>query len=119
MRPIKQVLTNLLSNAIKFSNDAGKISIKSCVEGDDFCFDVADNGVGIDADVMPHLTKLFYQSDQSFSRKFDGMGVGLYLVNCALKRMKGSLTFDSTPGHGTRVRVVLAGAAATATAEAA
>jgi signal transduction histidine kinase len=119
MRPIKQVLSNLLSNAIKFSDDAGMISIKSSVEGDDFCFEVADEGVGIDASVMPHLTKLFYQSDQSFSRKFDGMGVGLYLVNCALKRMKGSLTFDSAPGRGTRVRVVLCGAAAAATAEAA
>lgn len=118
-RPIKQVLTNLLSNAVKFSSEAGTISIRSWTEGEDFCFEVADTGVGIDADVMPHLTKLFYQSDQNFSRKYDGMGVGLYLVNCALKRMNGSLSFDSTPGNGTRVRVVLPGAAITAAAEAA
>jgi signal transduction histidine kinase len=44
------------------------------------------------------------------------MGVGLYLVSRELKRMNGSLTFDSAPGKGTRVRVVLPGAAAGGTA---
>lgn len=111
-RPIKQVLINLLSNAIKFSSETGSISIRSWVAGDDFGFEVADDGVGIDAAVMPHLTELFYQSDQSFTRKYDGMGVGLYLVSCALKRLNGTLTFDSSPGNGTRVRVMLPGAAA-------
>jgi signal transduction histidine kinase len=110
------MLINLLSNAIKFSNETGIVSIRSWVEGDAFGFEVADDGVGIDAAVMPHLTQLFYQSDQSFTRRYDGMGVGLYLVSRELKRMNGSLTFDSAPGKGTRVRVVLPGAAAGGTA---
>ena len=110
-RLIKQVLINLLSNAIKFTNETGTVSISSWVEGDSFGFEVADDGVGIDAAVLPHLTELFYQSDQSFTRKHDGMGVGLYLVKRALKRMDGSLAFDSAPGKGARVRVLLPGAA--------
>lgn len=110
-RLIKHVLTNLLSNAVKFSNEGGNISITAWSEGDAFVFEIADDGVGVDAALMPHLTELFYQSDLSFTRKHDGMGVGLYLVKRYLDLMKGSLRIESEPGKGTTVRVSLPGAA--------
>ncbi|MCE9523766.1 MAG: CHASE2 domain-containing protein [Alphaproteobacteria bacterium] len=106
-RLTKHVLINLLSNAVKFSEKDGNISVTSWNEGTQFGFEVSDDGAGIDPAVMPHLTTLFYHSNQSFTRKHDGLGVGLYLVKRALERMHGTLVFDSAPGKGTRVRVLL------------
>lgn len=110
-RLMKHVLTNLLANAVKFSSEGGNISVTAWSEGDAFIFEVTDDGVGIDASLMPHLTELFFQSDRSFTRKHDGMGVGLYLVKRYLDLMKGTLTFESGAEQGTCVRVTLPGAA--------
>lgn len=111
-RLIKLILLNLLSNAVKFTGERGTIGITAQASGHDFVFEVSDDGTGIDAAVMPHLTKLFYQSDHSFTRKHEGMGVGLYLVKRYVDRLKGRLEFESEPGRGTTVRVTLPGASA-------
>jgi len=110
-RLVRQVLFNLLANAVKFTGDYGNVSVSAWSEGDTFVFEVSDDGVGIDKALMPHLTQLFYQSDASFTRKHEGMGVGLYLVKRYLDMMKGSLHIESEPGKGTTVRVTLPGAA--------
>ncbi len=110
-RVIKQTLSNLLSNAIKFTNPEGNIAVRAWVEGTAFCFEVSDDGKGIDPALMPHLTDLFRHADQGFSRKHEGMGAGLYLVKRYIELMNGSLTFESTLGKGTRVRVTIPGAA--------
>ena len=74
-------------------------------------FDVTDNGIGITPELMPHLTQMFYQTDSSFTRKHDGMGVGLYLVKRHVDLLNGVLHIESKPGKGTTVRVTLKGAA--------
>ena len=110
-RLVRQVLFNLLTNAVKFTGEHGNISVSAWSEGDAFVFEVSDDGVGIDQSLMPHLTELFYQPDKSFTRKHEGMGVGLYLVKRYLDMMKGSLHIESEPGKGATVRVTLPGAA--------
>jgi signal transduction histidine kinase len=112
-RVVKHALANLLSNAIKFTQADGKIDIRAWTEGDTFCFEVSDDGSGIDPAVMPHLTDLFRHAAQSFSRKHEGMGAGLYLVKRYVDLVKGSLSFDSEPRKGTRVKMTLPGAAVT------
>jgi signal transduction histidine kinase len=111
-RLVKHLLINLLSNAVKFSAADGKVSITSWAEGEDFAFEVADNGVGIDPAVLPNLTTMFYRTNTGLTREHDGLGVGLFLVKRALNRVGGTLQFDSAPGKGTRVRVRLPNAAA-------
>jgi signal transduction histidine kinase len=110
-RIIKQTLDNLLSNAIKFTRDDGKIDVNARVEGGAFVFEVSDNGAGIDPALLPHLTDLFRNADSGFTRKHEGMGVGLYLVKRYVELLKGSLAFESELGKGTLVRVTLPGAA--------
>ncbi len=110
-RLVRQVLFNLLANAVKFTGEHGNISVSAWSEGDAFVFEVSDDGVGIDHSLMPHLTELFYQPDKSFTRKHEGMGVGLYLVKRYLDMMTGSLHIESEPGKGATVRVTLPGAA--------
>jgi signal transduction histidine kinase len=115
-RVIKQTLANLLSNAVKFTSAQGKIAIRAWVEGSAFCFEVRDDGQGIEPALMPHLTDLFRHADHGFSRKHEGMGAGLYLVKRYIELMKGSLAFESALGKGTRVKVTLPGAAVAARA---
>ena len=118
-RVIKHILSNLVSNAVKFTGANGRVTIDARVEGDTFVFEVSDDGAGIDPALMPHLTDLFRQADQSFTRKHEGMGVGLYLVKRYVDLMKGSLAIESEPGKGTRVRVTLPGAVVRRAADAA
>jgi PAS domain S-box-containing protein len=118
-RLVRHVLFNLLANAVKFSGERGNVAIRAWSESDAFVFEVADDGVGIDPALMPHLTELFYQTDLTLTRKHEGMGVGLYLVKRYLDMMKGSLHIESEPGKGTTMRVTLPGAAPAAAATAA
>jgi signal transduction histidine kinase/CHASE2 domain-containing sensor protein len=118
-RVIKHSLANLLSNAVKFTGPQGKVGIRAWAEGEAFCFEVSDDGAGIDPALMPHLTDLFRHAAQSFSRKHEGMGAGLYLVKRYIDLLGGSLSFESEVGKGTRVKVTLPGAAVFTTAEAA
>lgn len=111
-RLVKHMLVNLLSNAVKFTPADGKIGVTSWAEGDDFAFEVSDNGVGIDPDLLPNLTTMFYRSNTGLTREHDGLGVGLFLVKRALERIGGTLQFDTAPGKGTRVRVRMPNAAA-------
>jgi signal transduction histidine kinase/CHASE2 domain-containing sensor protein len=116
-RLVRQVLFNLLANAVKFTGDYGNVSVSAWSEGETFMFEVSDDGTGIEKALMPHLTELFYQQGKSFTRKHEGMGVGLYLVKRYLDMMKGSLHIESEPGKGTTVRVTLPGAAQAEAAE--
>ncbi len=118
-RVIKHSLANLLSNAIKFTGPHGQIGIRAWVEGAAFCFEVSDDGAGIDPALMPRLTDLFGHAAQSFSRKHEGMGAGLYLVKRYVDLLGGSLSFESAIGKGTRVKVTLPGAVVTTAPDAA
>ncbi len=110
-RLTKHTLINLLSNAVKFSGEESTVTLKSWIEHTSFVFEVEDQGTGIDPTVMPHLTTLFHHSESGFTRKHDGMGVGLCLVKRSIERMNGAVAFESVLGQGTRVRVTLPGAA--------
>ncbi|MBL9098041.1 MAG: CHASE2 domain-containing protein [Alphaproteobacteria bacterium] len=115
-RLIKYVLINLLSNAVKFSEEGSDIAIRGRNVGGDLVLEISDKGIGIDANLMPHLTELFYQTDRSFTRKHEGMGVGLYLVKRHVDLLKGTLHIESVRGQGTTVRITLPGAAKSSSA---
>jgi PAS domain S-box-containing protein len=110
-RLMKHILINLISNAVKFSPEGGSVAISARSVGDAFVFEVTDDGVGIEPTLVPHLTELFYQAQAKFTRRHDGMGVGLYLVKRYTELLKGSIEIESELGKGTRVRVTLPGAA--------
>lgn len=79
---IRQVLVNLLSNAIKFSSDSViQVSVKAVPIGGEFGIEirVADQGIGIDPEQHSKLFQLFSQADNTMTRKFGGVGLGLYL----------------------------------------
>ncbi|GHV71992.1 hypothetical protein AGMMS49928_26740 [Spirochaetia bacterium] len=106
-RRLTQVLVKLLSNAVKFTPEAGKISLSArLIESrEDDClvrFEVSDNGIGIDQEAQQRLWGIFEQEDNSITRKFGGMGIGLPLVKRIVKLLDGEIRVESEPGKGSR-----------------
>ena len=111
-RRVKQVLDNLLSNAVKFTPEKGHIELfarmkessdNECV----VCFDVTDDGIGITGDVLENLGEIFEQADNSITREYGGMGLGLALTKRIVKMMQGDIKVESEPGKGSRFSCTL------------
>ncbi len=115
---LKLILTNLLSNAIKYSDSAKStryIQVER-VDLDDQCVEirVSDNGLGIPRDKQSDVFKLRVRVHAELDNQHDvtGHGLGLYLVNEAVRELGGRVILESEEGVGTVVRVQLPGAAA-------
>jgi PAS domain S-box-containing protein len=76
---IEQIVMNLLSNALKFTPHGGRIVVRVGREGDEAVLQVADEGVGITADLLPSVFDLFVQGAGEPDHR-SGLGVGLTLV---------------------------------------
>ncbi|NMF83098.1 hybrid sensor histidine kinase/response regulator [Nodosilinea sp. P-1105] len=104
---LRQVLVNLVSNAIKFT-DRGAIRISvTAKDADTITLTVADTGVGIDADHLPHIFEAFRQIDQTIRRRNSGTGLGLAIIHSLVSLMGGRITVDSQLGQGTTFAVHL------------
>jgi signal transduction histidine kinase/FixJ family two-component response regulator len=77
---LAQVVSNLLHNAAKYSEDSGRIQLELSVENGEALIVVRDNGIGIDAALMPRIFDLFQQGTRSLDRMQGGLGVGLTLA---------------------------------------
>jgi PAS domain S-box-containing protein len=78
---LHEVFVNLLTNASKYTPEEGEISVKMTTEGDVALVRIEDNGVGIDAQVLPRIFELFTQEETSREKSQGGLGIGLWLVN--------------------------------------
>lgn len=101
-----QVLCKLLDNAVKFSSQ-GKIVLRARqVETQrtyaTVCFEVEDQGIGMDAEQRAHLFTLFSQGDDALTRRYGGMGLGLALCHRLASLMAGEMGVESTLGQGSR-----------------
>ncbi len=105
---LRQIAVNLLSNAVKFTPEGGSVAIG--VGMDDkagLCITVADTGIGMSADEIEHALEHFRQVDNSFTKRFEGTGLGLPLARQFAELHGGSLSIESQPGEGTAVHVWL------------
>ncbi len=109
---IRQILFNLVGNALKFT-DNGCIQIQlaalSPAKGGDIrvMFSVSDTGGGIPEDKLGDLFQPFVQVDGSYTRKYQGAGLGLAIVRRLVELMDGNISIESAVGQGTTVHVVL------------
>jgi signal transduction histidine kinase/ActR/RegA family two-component response regulator len=107
---LRQIFDNLVANALKFTPEG---SVHVVVEGvgpggaDGLKLTVADTGIGIPADVIPHLFKTFTQADSSTTRRFGGTGLGLAICQELAELMGGRVALDSRVGEGTTLTVEL------------
>ena len=103
---LDQILTHLLHNAIKFTEEGTvEVSVHQRTQGTDVS--VADSGIGIDPDFLPHVFDEFAQASSGYNRTHEGNGIGLTIVKRIVDQLDGEITLDSTPGVGTTVTVRL------------
>lgn len=100
-----QITFNLVENGIKYNTPGGNLSISLYQEKDNAILQVADTGVGIPEDALPHIFERFYRVDKARSRKSGGSGLGLSIVRNMVERNGGSIQVESTPGQGTKFTV--------------
>lgn len=105
---IKLLLKNLLDNAIRYTPDGARApEIRLTVDNQQALIAVTDQGKGIEAQHLPHLTEPFYRADPSRQRETGGYGLGLYLCRMIAEAHNGKLEIESIAGDGTRVIVKL------------
>ena len=92
---LKQVFVNLLNNAAKYTAEGGRIQVRACQENGTAVVFVTDNGVGIPAELLPHVFDLFTQSDTSLDRSQGGLGIGLTVVRTLIEMHGGKVDVET------------------------
>ena len=103
---IKQILFNLMTNALKFTSE-GNITIGVEQENRWIRIYVSDTGCGIYPEKLKKIFKRFAQADDSASRKFEGVGLGLSISKELITLMGGSINVKSEPDKGSRFWITL------------
>jgi signal transduction histidine kinase len=98
---LTQVLVNLISNAIKYNKKNGRIEVSTKNDGKFVTFVVADNGIGISPENLPHLFEKFYRvADDSAAAEKVGTGLGLYITKSIVELQGGKMNVASKLGQG-------------------
>ena len=90
-----QIFANLLNNAIKYTARGGQIGLTARRAGGSVVVEVADNGVGIAAEALPHIFELFQQENRSLDRSQGGLGLGLTIVRSMVDLHGGTIAVRS------------------------
>jgi len=102
---LKQIFVNLVGNAIKYT-PRGEVAVSYEVEGDVVKTFVADTGLGIPAEEMPHLFEKFHRVQSQETQAIRGTGLGLWITKQLIEMMKGKIFVESIEKTGTKVIVV-------------
>jgi CheY-like chemotaxis protein/nitrogen-specific signal transduction histidine kinase len=92
---LTQAVGNLLHNALKFTHKGGKVCLKLQQENEDAVIGIQDNGIGIDAEILPNLFTPFMQVDTSLERCNSGLGLGLSIVKSIVDLHGGTVSAHS------------------------
>jgi signal transduction histidine kinase/CheY-like chemotaxis protein len=109
---LRQILINLLSNAIKYTHD-GHAAFRVRCRGQVCELEVADTGIGIQAEDLPRIFEPFERGSMASALSVPGTGLGLTITKLLTEIMGGEISVDSKPGQGSvfRVRLMLPAAA--------
>lgn len=106
---LRQVLLKVLDNAVKFTTSGGVALTAGLTASDAAGYrvrvTVADTGIGIRPEVLPHLCDPFVQADSSTTRRFGGTGLGLAVCRLLLEAMDGTISAENQPGGGAMFRI--------------
>ncbi len=103
-RRVRQVLLKLADNALKFTQHGGiDIAVEAETSEDgvqSVRFSVSDTGLGVPADIAPHVFEPFPAADASYARKQAGTGLGLAVAKRVVTHLGGEIGFESEPAEG-------------------
>lgn len=106
-----KILDNLLGNACKYTRE-GSVGLRlsrlhSNASKTEFCFEVWDTGIGLEESQIERIFQPFTQVDSSYTREFEGVGLGLSICRKLVEFLDGDIEVSSTPGKGSSFRVRL------------
>ena len=108
---ITQILNNLLSNALKFTSEGDSVSftLQQMDRGEyaKFKFVVADTGIGISKEFLPHLFEPYMRELRFSAKQAAGTGLGMPITHNLVVQMNGEIQVESEPGKGSVFTVVL------------
>jgi two-component system sensor histidine kinase BaeS len=99
---IGEVLSNLVVNALRYTRSGGEVDVGAGEAESGIAFWVSDSGAGISADQIQHVFQRFAKSKDSA-----GTGLGLAIAKGLVQAHGGTISVESSPGHGTTIRFVL------------
>jgi signal transduction histidine kinase len=100
----EKIVLNLMSNAFKHTF-AGGIDVRVSQRDGDALVEVADSGIGISAQELPHIFERFHRVPNARSRTHEGTGIGLSLVEELVRLHGGRIDVVSREGTGTTFSV--------------
>lgn len=104
---LNQILSNLLDNAIKFTPEGKNVWFRVKEDQKKIIFMVNDEGIGIPDDRKEAVFEFFEQVDESISRRFGGIGLGLTIARNLAERLGGTITMASSVGVGSAFNLIL------------
>jgi signal transduction histidine kinase/ActR/RegA family two-component response regulator len=108
VRRLEQVFVNLLGNSLKFTPAGGHIIVSARAVGRTLEIRVADDGIGIAPEFLPHVFDRFRQGDGTSTRNHPGLGLGLSIAKQLVEAHNGSIRAESGgSGQGTAIIVTL------------
>ena len=91
---LTQILQNLLVNAVHYSKQDPIITITTTISSRSAVVTVADNGIGIPAQDLPHIFDRFYRADHA-RKRIDGSGLGLSIVRMLVDKYQADISVTS------------------------
>jgi CheY-like chemotaxis protein len=108
VRRLEQVFVNLIGNSLKFTPAGGHIGVSARTTGRSLEIRVADDGIGIAPEFLPHVFDRFRQGDGTSTRNHSGLGLGLSIAKQLVEAHNGSIRAESAGlGQGTAFIVTL------------
>ncbi len=98
---LQQVFINLINNAVKFSPAGSNIKVIISHSNDFIDVSIADQGMGIGPDAIPHLFEKFYRAKNVTVAEIPGSGIGLYIVKSIIEELGGKIEVKSEINNGT------------------
>ena len=104
---LKQLLLNLIENGLRYTPEGGSVTVSLYRDAHQAVIEVADTGVGIAPDDLPHIYERFYRATDARRHAAGGAGLGLSLVQWIAGAHHGSVDVESQQGEGSTFRVRL------------
>lgn len=104
---IYSMFRNIIDNTLSYAVGATSFKVSAQQRGEEIEFTFADNGVGVNAEHLPHLFERFYRVDKGRSRKLGGTGLGLAIVKNIAVQYGGTATAETTPGGGLTISITV------------